>query len=240
MLHAPQVIRPRAPHLQLRAPQLLVVKRDLRLLPHRAAHLLEDRQVRPALSAVAKRDRLQLRPVQRDPPFQARRDLLARRPQGPLKDRPPMLLQRLLRDEERHHLALGNLQLREIGHLRREGEAKLRLIVLDRQPPGIAEKIDIALHRLRRDLQLLGHGAAVRIPPALDQLLELPQPRERRPRRPTRASAPHLSPRVPSCARRPLVPSWKPPSRARSCAASLSPSLLRLKQLFRLPRRAAG
>ena len=106
ILHAPQVIRPRPPRLQLRAPQLLVVKGDLHLPPHRPAHLLKHRQVRPARSALAKRDRLQLAPVQRDPPLQARRDLLASRPQRPLKSRPPMLLQRLLRDEERHHLPL--------------------------------------------------------------------------------------------------------------------------------------
>lgn len=81
--------------------------------------------------------------------------------EGLFKRGAAILREGLLRDEECHDLALGNLDVREMGDRLGINEPEVELVVFNRQPEPVAHEIDIALDRLGGHFQFVGEFAAV-------------------------------------------------------------------------------
>src|SRR4051812_18904712 len=96
---------------------------------HGPAHRLEQLQVRLARAQAAERDsRADVVPLKADPVFQPQRDFFESLPQRRLEGSAAVLLQGLLRHEERHDLALGDLDRRKVRDGLRVYESEMKLI----------------------------------------------------------------------------------------------------------------
>ena len=70
--------------------------------------------------------------------------------------RAAILLQRFLRDEKCDHFSLGHFDAGKTRDGFGVDESEIQLIVFDRQPELVAHEVDVPLHGLGRDFELVG------------------------------------------------------------------------------------